>query len=149
MDHPYITSAKDWVGGAPWGQKNDNFWWCSVLYLSTYFCCHVGWVRKSTKCADIIYGWPLKVNLFTSHNIVTSRQRFHFSDLWIKLIILRWTSALTMAKVRQSWKQIWDNFQYIKLSQRLSFGRNEDTIICFQDCLTFSSVHVGQSRSSL
>ena len=32
----------------------------------------------------------------------------------------------------------WNNFQYIKLSQRLFFGRMEDTIICFRDCLTFN-----------
>ena len=51
-------------------------------------------------------------------------------------------------KVRQSPKQImassilpknerWDNFQYIKLSQRSFFGRIEDTINCFRDLLTF------------
>ena len=32
----------------------------------------------------------------------------------------------------------WDNFQYVKLSQRSFFGRIEDTINCFQDLLTFS-----------
>ena len=32
----------------------------------------------------------------------------------------------------------WDNFQYIKSSQRSGFGRIKDTIICFRDCLTFS-----------
>ena len=53
-------------------------------------------------------------------------------------------------KVRQSRKQImvssilpknerWDNFQYIKLSQRSFFGRIEDTINCFRDLLTFTS----------
>ena len=31
----------------------------------------------------------------------------------------------------------WDNFQYIKFSQRSFFGRIEDTTICFRDCLTF------------
>ena len=32
----------------------------------------------------------------------------------------------------------WDNFQYIKLSQRSFFGRIQDAIICFRDLLTFS-----------
>ena len=32
----------------------------------------------------------------------------------------------------------WDNFQYIKVYQRSFFGRIEDTIICFRDCLTFT-----------
>ena len=32
----------------------------------------------------------------------------------------------------------WDNFQYMKLSQRSFFGRIEDTRICYLDCLTFS-----------
>ena len=51
-------------------------------------------------------------------------------------------------KVRKSRKQImvssilpknerWDNFHYIKLSQRSFFGRIEDTINCFRDLLTF------------
>ena len=33
----------------------------------------------------------------------------------------------------------WDNFMYWKLSQRSFFGRIEDTIICFRDCLTFKT----------
>ena len=56
-------------------------------------------------------------------------------------------------KVRQSRKQImvssillknerWDNFQYIKLSQRSFFGRFEDTINCFWDLLTFRKVEI-------
>ena len=32
----------------------------------------------------------------------------------------------------------WDNFMYWKLSQCSFFGRIEDTIICFPDCLTFT-----------
>jgi hypothetical protein len=32
----------------------------------------------------------------------------------------------------------WDNFQYIKISQRLFFGKFKDTINCFWDLLTFS-----------
>ena len=32
----------------------------------------------------------------------------------------------------------WDNFRYIKLSQRSFFGKIEDTINCFRDLLTFS-----------
>ena len=51
-------------------------------------------------------------------------------------------------KVSESQKQImaswilpknecWDNFQYIKLSQRLFFGRIEDTIFFFRNLLTF------------
>ena len=57
-----------------------------------------------------------------------------------------------LLKVRQSRKQImmssilsknecWDNFSYIKLSQRSFFGRIEDTINCFQDLLTFKQHH--------
>ena len=33
----------------------------------------------------------------------------------------------------------WDNFHYIKLSQRLVFGRIKDTINCFRDLLTFTN----------
>ena len=32
----------------------------------------------------------------------------------------------------------WDNFMSWKLSQRSFFGRIEDPIICFRDCLTFN-----------
>ena len=32
----------------------------------------------------------------------------------------------------------WGNFQYIKLPQRLFFGRIQEAIIWFQDLLTFS-----------
>ena len=32
----------------------------------------------------------------------------------------------------------WDNFHYIKLSQRSFFGRIEDIMNCFRDLLTFS-----------
>ena len=58
-------------------------------------------------------------------------------------------NSIAPLKVRQSRKQImvssilpknesWDNFQYIKLSQRLFFGRFEDTINCFRNLLIFS-----------
>jgi hypothetical protein len=39
----------------------------------------------------------------------------------------------------------WDNFRYIKLSQRSFFGKIEDTINCFQDLLTFRKI-VGKVR---
>ena len=55
----------------------------------------------------------------------------------------------TVLKVSKSRKQFivssilpktkrWYNSMYWKLSQRLFFGRIEDTIICFRDCLTFT-----------
>ena len=34
----------------------------------------------------------------------------------------------------------WDNFHYIKLSQRSFFGRIEDIINCFRDLLTFKQL---------
>ena len=40
--------------------------------------------------------------------------------------------------------QLWDNLQYIKLSQRLFFGRIEDTINCFRDLMTFN--HTRQTQ---
>ena len=57
--------------------------------------------------------------------------------------------SIFILKVRQSQKQIvvssilpkndrWDNFIHWKLSQRLFFGRIEDTIHCFWDLLTFT-----------
>ena len=42
-------------------------------------------------------GITLKVNLFMSHNIVTSRQGVHFSDFWTKLIILRFLTHMDRA----------------------------------------------------
>ena len=62
-------------------------------------------------------------------------------------------------KVRQSQKQImvspilpknkcWDNFQYIKLSQRSFFGRIGDTINCFGDLLTFSKWKQGSTQAN-
>ena len=54
-------------------------------------------------------------------------------------------------KVRKSRKQImvssilpknkrWDNFHYIKLSQRSFFGRIEDIVIFFRDLLTYKDI---------
>ena len=56
-----------------------------------------------------------------------------------------------LLKVRKSRVQImvssilpknerWDNFHYIKLSQRSFFGRIDDTINCFQDLLIFNII---------
>ena len=49
IDHPYTTSAKDWVGGS-------RLW----LTFSTVFADGGGWLggsEKVQKCADVIYGW--------------------------------------------------------------------------------------------
>ena len=73
--------SKGMGGRGPMGSEK----WQFLVMFSTVFkyvlllSCWMG--QKSTKCADIIYGWPLslRVNLFTSHNLVTCwRQRFHF-----------------------------------------------------------------------
>ena len=59
---------------------------------------------------------------------------------------------LSWLKVSKSQKQFmvssilpkikcWDNFMCWKLYQHWYFGRIEDTIICFRDCLTFKKVH--------
>ena len=60
----------------------------------------------------------------------------------------QWIIIINKIKVKQSRKQILessilpknercDNFHYMKLSQRSSFGRIEETINCFRDLLTF------------
>ena len=56
MDHPYITWAKDWVGGS---RK-----WPVLLMFSTVFVLtsHFKWVGGSEKVqnyADVKYGWSL------------------------------------------------------------------------------------------
>ena len=92
-------------------------------------------------------------------NIVIGAQKVNTrlmnTDNWTQ-VRKRYFQEQRLIKVRQSRKQImvssilpnnecWDNFQYIKLSQRSFFGRIEDTINCFRDLLTFKLVEWGMA----
>ena len=65
--HPYITSAKRWVG------KNGNFYWFLVPFMLT----EVGGSNKDKKTADVIYGWSL--TLFVAwENLAQIASVFHY-----------------------------------------------------------------------
>ena len=59
------------------------------------------------------------------------------SSKWYVLKVSKYRKQFMLSSILPK-NERWDNFMYRKLSQRSFFGRIEDTIICFRDCLAFS-----------
>ena len=133
-------------------------WWKSLLGVwyqryQTCFTVHTFFYQTDATWTN---NWNKLTNQFPSHNMIQDLPSFdkRYSDTqFVSLTVNDWNHSNTpkiipfralvrilelrvlLLKVRQSWKQ--NHFQYIKLSQRSSFGRIENTINCFRDLLTF------------
>ena len=85
----YVSKRTRWVGS-----ENDNFCWCSVLYL----CWHSGWVKKVQKYADVIQGWSLinycESRTFLSNLLAKSWQLFFVDNttyiIWFDSLLFIW-----------------------------------------------------------